>query len=226
MILIAAAKTMIDDQIEVLNNLDDLTIDILTILRKISKEEMGILFKIKGNTLDKTYKYYQDFNSTNYAINKYNGVVFKELKDKTNINAYKDVYILSALYGIVSATDKISSYRLDFNSNKIVGFNLYKYWDTYIKDFINKQNPKMILNLCSNEYFKALNKDIINKYKIISIECNKKLPSATIKKVRGNILNYVVENKVTDYTTLKNKETNLVKFIDLKEDKLIFELKE
>ncbi len=226
MILIAAAKTMIDDQIEVLNNLDDLTIDILTILRKISKEEMGILFKIKGNTLDKTYKYYQDFNSTNYAINKYNGVVFKELKDKTNINAYKDVYILSALYGIVSATDKISSYRLDFNSNKIVGFNLYKYWDTYIKDFINKKNPKMILNLCSNEYFKALNKDIINKYKIISIECNKKLPSATIKKVRGNILNYVVENKVIDYTTLKNKETNLVKFIDLKEDKLIFELKE
>ncbi len=226
MILISAAKTMTDDEIEVLNNLDDLTIDILTNLKKLSKEEMGRLFKIKGNTLEKTYNYYQDFNSTSYAINKYNGVVFKELEDKKNLDLYKDVYILSALYGIVCAKDKISSYRLDFNSNKIVGFNLYKYWDNYISDFINKKKPKMILNLCSNEYFKALNQNIIKDYKIINIECNKKLPSATIKKIRGNILNYVVQNKITDYTKLKDIETNLVKFTGFKEDKLIFELKE
>ncbi len=226
MILIAAAKTMNDSEANIENNFNYLTNDLVSNIKEKTKEEMGILFKIKDKTLDKTYEYYKNFNYSSNAIKKYNGVVFKELKNKDDLKKYEDLYIISALYGIVSAGDKINSYRLDFNSNKVVGLNLYKYWDSYIENFIDKRKPKMILNLCSNEYFKAINKNVRSKYKIISIESNKKLPSTTLKKVRGNVLNYIIDNNIKDYTNLKNKETELVKFIELKGDTLIFELKE
>ncbi len=226
MILISAAKTMNDVNNEKKINLNKSSEKILKIINEYSKNDMGDLFKIKGKTLDKTYKYYIEFNDTAVAILKYNGIVFKELENKENLKLYKDVYIISALYGIVSSKDLISSYRLDFNSNKIVGFNLYKYWEDYIEDYIIKKNPKMILNLCSNEYFNAIGKEVRNKFKIINIECIEKVSSTSLKKIRGDILNYTVKNNIQDYTKLEGKQTKYVKFIDFKDNKLIFELKE
>lgn len=203
-----------------------LTDDLVSKIKTLTKEEMGDLFKIKGKTLEKTFNYYKEFTFSSKAIKKYNGVVFKQLEDKDNDIKYKDLYIISALYGIVSAYDEINSYRLDFNSNKVVNLNLYNYWENYIDDFIEKKEPNMILNLCSNEYFKVISENIKSKYRIINIECDKKIPSTTLKKVRGNILNFIVKNNIIDYTDLLLMETDLVKFIDLKKDVLIFELKE
>lgn len=95
---------------------------------------------------------------------------------------------MSGLYGILKPLDLIQAYRLEmgtrFQSKK--ARDLYEFWDTKITDQINQDlkasKIKYLINLASNEYFKALQADDINaeiivpvfkdykngKYKIIS----------------------------------------------------------
>ncbi len=122
--------------------------------------------------------------------------------------------ILSGLYGILRPLDLIKPYRLEMG----VGFtntrgkDLYQFWDTKITDALNDvlagQRKPTLINLASNEYFKAidvkrLDAEVItpifkdwkgDKYKVISFYA---------KKARGSMVGYVIRNRIKNIEQLK-----------------------
>ena len=122
------------------------------------------------------------------------------------------VRIISGLYGIIKPLDLIQPYRLEmgtklsFDSNK----NLYDYWREKITNQLNSElsENEPVLNLASNEYFKAIDTKVIRsdvysanfkqlkngEYKIIAIFS---------KKARGMMTRFIIDNKITEIKDLK-----------------------
>ncbi|MGL4476045.1 MAG: peroxide stress protein YaaA [Shewanella sp.] len=122
--------------------------------------------------------------------------------------AQQHLRILSGLYGLLKPLDLIQAYRLEMGTglNNPKGKNLYAFWGNIITDEINAElandSQPLVVNLASNEYFKAVNvrhlacdvitpvfKDFKNgQHKIISFYA---------KKARGMMARYLLERKVT-----------------------------
>ncbi|QFU77646.1 peroxide stress protein YaaA [Halioglobus maricola] len=128
--------------------------------------------------------------------------------------AQKHLGILSGLYGLLRPLDLMQPYRLEMglkfaNSG---GKNLYEFWGNDITELLQKQLKKsgspVLVNLASNEYFKAVKvreleaelitpvfKDLKNgKYKVISFYA---------KKARGEMARYIIDKELNDPAALK-----------------------
>lgn len=129
--------------------------------------------------------------------------------------AQQHLRILSGLYGVLRPLDLMQPYRLEMGTrfaNKR-GKNLYEFWGDRITEALNKQLKALkadtIVNLASNEYFKAVNKKLLNativtpafrdlsngQYKMISFFA---------KKARGQMAAWIIRKKITDPTQLKS----------------------
>jgi cytoplasmic iron level regulating protein YaaA (DUF328/UPF0246 family) len=132
--------------------------------------------------------------------------------------AQKHLCILSGLYGMLRPLDLMQPYRLEMglkfaNSG---GKNLYEFWGEDITAAISaqlkKSGSKVLVNLASNEYFKAVQpgaldaevitpvfKDYKNgKYKIISFFA---------KKARGQMARFIIEGGLNEPAQLKKFKT-------------------
>ncbi len=128
--------------------------------------------------------------------------------------AQQHLRILSGLYGLLRPLDLMQAYRLEMglkfkNSG---GANLYEFWGEELTRSLNKELRKsdspVLINLASNEYFRALKpglleadivtpvfKDLKNgKYKIISFFA---------KKARGRMARYIIDRELNDVAGLK-----------------------
>ena len=97
------------------------------------------------------------------------------------------------------------------------GANLYQFWNNQLSEAVNvqliKTKSEVLLNLASNEYFKAvisqsIKADIIvpvfkdlknGKYKIISFYA---------KKARGLMASYVIKNRINNVEQIKSFDVN------------------
>jgi cytoplasmic iron level regulating protein YaaA (DUF328/UPF0246 family) len=123
--------------------------------------------------------------------------------------------ILSGLYGLLRPLDLMQPYRLEMGlkfANQR-GKNLYEFWGDRVTEALNKDleaaDTDRLVNLASNEYFKAVKpkqlkadvitpqfKDLKNgQYKMISFFA---------KKARGVMARYIIDNKMTDPDALKS----------------------
>ena len=147
----------------------------------------------------------------------YLGLDAYSLEAKAIDFAQNHLRILSGAYGVLKPLDGIQPYRLEMGTSLNINRkkNLYQYWGTGIATQINKDlenhNSNVLINLASNEYFKAVDrktlkaeviapvfKDFKNgKYKVISFYA---------KKARGLMSRFILDNQ-----------------IDQKEDLLAFE---
>lgn len=198
-------------------------------IQKLTYEEIAQKFKIKNNTLNKTYNYYQkEEEKTVSAIYGYSGIAYQMLEvlnaplEPNNLKIFKNsdikkyleekVFIMSSMYGILNAIHQIKPYRLDFTIKVVENQNLYDYWEKLINDFIINSNEKSILLLASQEYLKLLNEKLliskgIKLISLVSSPQNKmKLNSMDFKKIRGIILNYCIEKNIKDYSELDKFE--------------------
>ncbi len=226
MIIIAPTKTMKQGGVEFdittpcfLKNSNELRTKIMN----LEKDELATLMKIKNKTLEKTYSYFHhEYNQIN-AINAYDGIAFKQIVAKNESYLKENIYILSALYGILKATDGVEPYRLDFTMKKIFDFNLYRYWEDLITDYINQKNPRYILNLASEEYAKMIRKNISCDTTIIDLDFLQKTSSTNLKKYRGQILNYCIDQEIYDYEELVGVELANFKIVSLQKNMLKIE---
>ena len=128
--------------------------------------------------------------------------------------AQDSLRILSGLYGLLRPLDLIQPYRLEMGAKFTPpkGGNLYGYWDKSLSKAINEalesQQDKTVINLASNEYFRAvkakgLNAEVITpvfkdlksgKYKVISFYA---------KRARGEMARYIIENEVEEVAALR-----------------------
>ena len=123
--------------------------------------------------------------------------------------------ILSGLYGVLRPLDLIQPYRLDVSTKlkTSAGNNLYAFWKDHITGALNKAlvesgGPKVLLNLASGEYFKSVNRKQL-KAEVIDFEFLENKNDAYkpivmyIKKARGMMVRYVIQNRIENVEDLK-----------------------
>ncbi|WP_439106502.1 peroxide stress protein YaaA [Congregibacter sp.] len=182
---------------------------------------MGVSENIAALNHQRFMDWHRPFDKSNarQAILAFKGDVYTGLEaetlDATQLAfAQKHLRILSGLYGLLRPLDLMQAYRLEMGlrfANR-GGKNLYDFWGDALTISLNKQLKKtdtpVLLNLASNEYFKAIKpgaldgevitpvfKDLKNgKYKIISFFA---------KKARGQMARYIIDKEVNDVAALK-----------------------
>ncbi len=181
-------------------------------LKSLSPEEVAKTLKVKDKLLETNLAYIEDFDQakTYLAISLYHGLAYRQLDlDLQNpaIQAYLDqhVRILSAFYGPIPATQPIKPYRLDLSMPlKVEGQSLRKFWQgAFDQAFASGER---ILNLASQEFSSLLDAD---RYDWIDVgfyqikDGKIKQHSTIAKKGRGALLNYLVNQQVTDLSQVQ-----------------------
>jgi len=149
----------------------------------------------------------------------FNGEVYKGL-DIANLSeqniqvAQKNIRILSGLYGLLKPLDLIYPYRLEMGTSLAITSkvkNLYQFWGDKIADYLQSelQKDEAIVNLASNEYFKAVRKNrIYNPIITPSFKEYKNGKFSTVmifaKHARGAMARYIIENNIQVVEDLKN----------------------
>ncbi|WP_394261505.1 peroxide stress protein YaaA [Moraxella boevrei] len=160
----------------------------------------------------------------------------------TSLNAYQlnqaqilylnqQLGILSGLYGLLKPLDLMLPYRLEMGTKLTNphGKDLYQFWGDTISELINQRmaenGDKVLVNLASNEYFKAVNNTAIHADIVTPrFEDGKngayKVVSFYAKKARGLMVRYACENQLTTVDELKNFDSDGYYFVEnLSDDK-------
>ena len=137
----------------------------------------------------------------------YEGLDAKTLKPKEFQWAQDHVAILSGLYGVLRPLDLMQPYRLEMGTSLKHGkaSNLYQFWGTQIADYLNQQLAKhkdpVIVNLASQEYFKSVDRKVLQAR---VIECvfqdhkngQYKIISFFAKRARGLMARFAIQHQV------------------------------
>jgi len=195
-------------------------------LKKCEISELTKLMNISYGLSELNLRRYETWNTPftpenarqacfTYFGDVYQGLDIKNFSQKDIDYAQKTLRIISGLYGTLRPLDLIQPYRLPMGTKLITnkGKNLYDFWGEKITEQINKslaeKNTKILINLASNEYFKALNPKKINAtiYKPVFMQFkngNYRVVSFYAKKARGLMSQYIIKNKITNIEDLKN----------------------
>ena len=195
-------------------------------LKKMSPFEVSSLMHISDKLGTLNFERYQEWqqpftpDNARQAILAFKGDVYTGLNAETltakDLNwAQNHLRILSGLYGVLRPLDLMQAYRLEMGTrleNKR-GNDLYEFWGERITNQLNevlqKDKKPILVNLASNEYFKAvqpkkLNAEVITpvfkdlkggKYKIISFFA---------KKARGMMARYIIDNRISRVEDLRH----------------------
>ena len=141
----------------------------------------------------------------------YNGINASSLSIEDLDFAQNNVRMLSGLYGVLRPLDLIQPYRLEMGTKlgNVHGKNLYDYWGSDISEVLNEDEEKLIVNLASNEYFKAIDKKILKAQILDIVFMEKKNDTYKVigiyaKRARGLMINYIIRNRLTDAELLKD----------------------
>lgn len=149
----------------------------------------------------------------------YTGLDADSLTDKNMAFAQQHFRILSGLYGLLRPLDLMKAYRLEMGTKLANerGTNLYQFWGDIITDKVNEtleqQGDKILINLASNEYFKAVQLKRLKAQTITPVfkDCKAgkyKIISFYAKKARGLMARYIIENELTEVEQLKQFDTD------------------
>lgn len=191
-------------------------------LKKLSKKKLGDLMKLSPQLVELNHQRYHNWQlpftvkNAKQAGFVFTGEVYKGLNFESlsieNINkAQEKLRILSGLYGLLKPLDLMQAYRLemgtrlDYNAKTK---NLYQFWGDKITKKLNEElteENSVLVNLASNEYFKAIKpKEIKGTIINCNFKENKngdyKIVMMYAKNARGKMARYIIEND------LKNKE--------------------
>ncbi len=144
----------------------------------------------------------------------YTGLEAETLSEDELKFAQQHLRILSGLYGVLRPMDLIQPYRLEMGTKfaNTRGKNLYEFWGDRISAELNKQLKKQksttVINLASNEYFKAVDKKALQADVITPVfkdlkNGNYKIISFYAKKARGMMSAWIIRKGITDASKLK-----------------------
>ena len=145
----------------------------------------------------------------------YSGLDANSFSDDDFNFAQQHFRILSGLYGLLKPLDLMQAYRLEMGTklDNVRGANLYQFWGNIITNELNKalaeQGDDVLINLASNEYFKAVNKKSLNAT-IITPQFKDwkngqyKMISFFAKKARGLMARYIIQNQISDVEKVKD----------------------
>lgn len=147
------------------------------------------------------------------AVLAFNGDVYEGLQASSLSPSQLDwaqqhVCILSGLYGVLRPLDRMQPYRLEMGTQlrNAQGSNLYRFWQTTVSPYLNQRlaadASPVVVNLASQEYFKAVDVKTLNAR---VLECvfeeyksgSYKVISFFAKRARGLMARYAITHRVT-----------------------------
>ncbi|MDK4688827.1 peroxide stress protein YaaA [Kingella negevensis] len=144
----------------------------------------------------------------------YDGIDARSLKPEQIQYLQQNLRMLSGLYGLLKPLDLMQPYRLEMGTAlaNSRGKNLYEFWGNRITERINtelhEKQENTIVNLASQEYFKAVQPEKLNARIITPVFKDEKngvykIISFYAKRARGLMVRHAAQNGVTDAEQLK-----------------------
>ena len=218
---------------------------LMALCRKLTPAQlsslMGISDKLAGLNAARFQSWHSDFTPDNarQAILAFKGDVYTGLRAEIFSEqdfdfAQSHLRILSGLYGILRPLDLMQPYRLEMGIKlaNAKGANLYQFLGNTLtgklQEALEEQDDHVLINLASEEYFKAVNTKKLaaqivkplfldqknGKYKVISFNA---------KKARGMMSRFIITQRLTRpeqltefndngyvYTATESSETELI----------------
>lgn len=192
-------------------------------LKEKSPQFLSELMEISAKLADENWQRNQNWNAnpskeeSAMALFTFTGEVYRGLDAKTldsnAIDYLQENYrMLSGLYGLLRPSDVIMPYRLEMGRNFEFEHykNLYEFWREKITAQLNSElkSNDIILNLASNEYFKAVDKKKLNA-KVIDFdfyEMKSGKPKTIVvytKHARGLVVRFCAETNAKTLDDVK-----------------------
>ena len=164
----------------------------------------------------KSYMMWQDWQAdkaVGSAATVYNGIAFTYLgaddfSPQDMQYAADHLYILSALYGVLRASDGICPYRLEMMCRAFPGGNLYRYWGNTVYNTVVRPG-ETVINLASREYSRMITDHAAPQDHIIDVHFlthkkGKLTEQATYAKMaRGSMARFISKNRLDAPEKLK-----------------------
>lgn len=144
----------------------------------------------------------------------YSGLQAEDFNEADFDFAQQHLCMLSGLYGLLRPLDLMMPYRLEMGTrlHTPYGNDLYAYWGDQITRQLNQQlrqqGDRVVINLASDEYFKAINPRILEGELIKPIFMDEKNGSFKVisfyaKKARGLMSRFIIKQRLQDPEQLK-----------------------
>lgn len=215
--------------------------ELIETLRRYSPAQIASLMRISDPLADLNAGRYAVWSpkftteNSKQAVLAFNGDVYEGL-DASSLNAKQLEYtqshirILSGLYGVLRPLDLMQAYRLEMGTKLATpqGKDLYAFWGDAVTVALNaqlaEQKSKALINLASEEYFKAVKPRLLEvpvitpifedwkagRYKVISFYA---------KRARGLMARFAAIKKIKQAEKLKTFDFEGYEFDEAGSDK-------
>ncbi len=193
--------------------------------RSLSRAKLQNLMKLSDKLTDLNFERFKAFSTpfteanARQAVLVFNGDTYVGLNAKTLTAddlafAQDHLRILSGLYGVLRPLDLIQPYRLEMGRrlNNPRGADLYDFWGDDLADAIDEkvaadQEP-VVINLASNEYFKAARPKYLKSRVITPVFKEVKNGEAKVlgmfaKQARGMMARHMITHRLERSEDLK-----------------------
>jgi cytoplasmic iron level regulating protein YaaA (DUF328/UPF0246 family) len=203
--------------------------ELVDVMVTTSPAELASLMSISDELAELNAKRFADFTTpfdrTNArpAVLAFNGDVYRGMDVRNTFDerdfteAQKTVRILSGLYGVLRPLDLIQPYRLEMGARVATdrGRSLYDFWGGDITEVLNADladspGTAALINLASEEYFKAVRVDDLAG-RVISPRFLDRGPSGDLRVVsffakaaRGAMAAWLVRNRVRSMRAIRD----------------------
>ncbi len=199
--------------------------NLMNILRKKNAFDIAELMKLSMALADLNSQRFQDWhtpfdaNNAKQALWAFQGDVYQTL-DAASFSsddvhfAQHHLRILSGLYGLLRPLDWMQAYRLEMGTRlqNLRGKDLYTFWgdiiSASIQQALQEQGDNILINLASQEYFKAVRPKALQahiitptfkewkngQYKVIGIHA---------KRARGLMSRFIIQHQLQTPDELK-----------------------
>lgn len=198
---------------------------LIDICRELTPDQiaslMSISDKLAGLNAARFAEWQAEHNQQNaraaiYAFkgDVYTGLEVESLTTEDVTFAQQHLCMLSGLYGLLRPLDLMQPYRLEMGTKLAnqKGKDLYQFWaeiiTEYLQQAIDKQGDNILINLASDEYYKAVKPQLLKAKIIKPVFLDQKngqykVISFYAKKARGLMCRYFIQNRLTQAEQLK-----------------------
>lgn len=204
----------------------DKSSELIRIARKLTPAQISSLMNISDKlallNAERFNDWQPDFSPDNarqailaFKGDVYTGLQAEDFNEKDFDFAQNHLRMLSGLYGLLRPLDLMMPYRLEMGIRlpNTEGTNLYAFWGELLTEKLNVllkgQGDKVLINLASDEYFKAvkpakLDGEIIKPVFLDQKNGNYKVISFYAKKARGLMSRFIIKERLTQARQLQD----------------------
>lgn len=191
MILLSPAKTFRQPTVSISGKkppFEQMASKVRTFLDACSNEQLMKILHLKESQIRKVRTLSQGTPGNAYDL--YNGIAFRAAHETLPAHTATDkLYILSAMYGILTADSRIHPYRLDMHAStqSLLGCSLLSYWQQPINGYIlAHRQHEAVIDLTSQEFSILLDPKLCGP--VVRVDFLSRNPSSVLhKRLRGGL---------------------------------------